>query len=36
MKSTVTGRDRELNVLWIIGVVVVYFFGSAAVLLTLF
>jgi hypothetical protein len=36
MKSNATGRDRELNVLWIIGVVVVYFFGSAVVLLTMF
>jgi hypothetical protein len=33
--ATERARDRELNVLWIIGVVLVYFLGSAAVLLTL-
>jgi hypothetical protein len=37
MRPAATGRerDRELNVLWIIGVVLVYFLGSAVVLLTL-
>jgi hypothetical protein len=33
--ATERERDRELNVLWIIGVVLVYFLGSAVVLLTL-
>jgi hypothetical protein len=33
--ATERERDRELNVLWIIGVVLVYFLGSAAVLFTL-
>jgi hypothetical protein len=37
MKPAATERERarELNVLWIIGVVLVYFLGSAVVLLTL-